>query len=681
MITSKRRKIQALVEDIRDGRILLPELQRKYVWKSPQVRDLFDSLYRDYPSGQLLIWETADIPYSRTLSVDELESGQRTPQLLLDGQQRLTSLTAILFGQDLLLRDSARPIDIAFNIYSEKFEVAGLRQKREPGWISLKHLYKNGAMNYLLELDLDNEPTETRKEIYNRITRVDNIRNYEYHINVLENLPYDEVTRIFVRVNSGGTKLNNADLTLAQMSALWRGITHEITDFQGKVSKKHPKLSLEIGILLRTMAVLLTGSARLGQMFKRESRQITVDDLQTIWKRVVIGMEQAIAFLANNCHIDRFELLPTQYVLITITTFFDHFNGVLSEKQSRGLQQWVFMALIWSRYSGSSETAVGQDVTAIKGDDPLTKMLQNIYDKSGKRPVTERELRDQRKNSPFMLMSYVIARKYKAEDWFNGVSIGPNQDLELHHIFPKAILKTKYNLRRDSRTVDQVANLAFLSKRANIKIRKTEPSDYLPQIEKSRLKAQLIPDDETLWSIETFEAFLLQRRTLIADEINQLISSFSDEPKLWVVSNAEVIESRIDAIEHNLRGVIAERLVDVHGDEAMNAIPRKIRESLDRHETKVLSANPFDADKYQDLAEKLGFSLYSQLIRIIEVNWTHFKAIFGELECFKLETGRLLAARNGLKHNRELNRSEKASAEASIIWLEDCLSQLDTGDS
>lgn len=675
MITSKSRKIQALVEDVRDGRILLPELQRKYVWKSPQVRDLFDSLYRSYPSGQLLIWETKDIPYSRTLSVDDLDSGQRMPQLLLDGQQRLTSLTAILLGQDLILRDSPRPIDIAFNIFSEKFEVSGPRQRREPGWISLKRLFTEGAMSILMETDLGDETPDFKKEVYNRINRIDNIRNYEYFINVLENLPYHEVTRIFVRVNSGGTKLNNADLALAQMSSLWRGITHELTRFQRKVSKNYPKLLLDTGIILRTMAILLTGSARLDQMFKSETRQITIEDLQHVWKRVAMGMEHSINFLSHNCLIDRFELLPTQYILITLTAFFDHFKNGLSETQTRDLQRWVYTALIWSRYSASSETAAGQDVAALKNDTPINVMLQNIYDKSGERPVSERELREQRKNSPFMMMLYVLARKNKAEDWFNGVNIGPNQDIELHHIFPKAILRTEYDLRRDSRTVDQVANLAFLSKQANLKIRKSEPSSYLPQIPPGRLRSQMVPDKQELWHLDKFEDFLFDRRTFIADEINKFLAQLSDEPKVWVTSDVQIIESRIDAIEHNLRDIIALRLADARGENAFDLVPEYIRKSLDKNENKVLATNPFDSDKYRGVNQKLGFALYSQLVNIIEKNWNLFESEFGNLEHFKIETSRLIAARNGLKHNRELNRSEKAQAEAAIIWLEDCLAQ------
>src|SRR5436853_2049563 len=100
MIRAQDQDIQSLVADIRDGKLLLPELQRRYVWKAVQVRDLFDSLYHQYPSGQLLIWETDNLPLMRTLGIDGVNSGDRRPQLLLDGQQRLTSLAAIMLGKE-----------------------------------------------------------------------------------------------------------------------------------------------------------------------------------------------------------------------------------------------------------------------------------------------------------------------------------------------------------------------------------------------------------------------------------------------------------------------------------------------------------------------------------------------------------------------------------------------------
>src|SRR5438067_6613348 len=125
MIRAQDQEVQSLVADIRDGKLLLPEMQRSYVWKATQVRDLFDSLYHEYPSGQLLVWETDDLPAvgNRKVSVDGILSKERYPQLLLDGQQRLTSLSAVMLGRPLVVRQIKRPIDIVFNVFTEKFEV------------------------------------------------------------------------------------------------------------------------------------------------------------------------------------------------------------------------------------------------------------------------------------------------------------------------------------------------------------------------------------------------------------------------------------------------------------------------------------------------------------------------------------------------------------------------------
>lgn len=104
MITAEDKEIQSLVADVRDGKLLLPEMQRSYVWDSTQVRDFFDSLYHQYPSGQLLVWETDDLPYSRAPGIAGVGSADRRPRLLLDGQQRLTSLAAVMLGKPLRVR-------------------------------------------------------------------------------------------------------------------------------------------------------------------------------------------------------------------------------------------------------------------------------------------------------------------------------------------------------------------------------------------------------------------------------------------------------------------------------------------------------------------------------------------------------------------------------------------------
>lgn len=679
MITSLDEDIQGLVADIRDGKLLLPELQRGYVWKAPQVRDLFDSLYHQYPSGQLLMWETADIPFSRAASVEGAIDDRRQPMLLLDGQQRLTSLAAIMLGRPLIVRGTQRPIDIAFNLFTEKFEVAGPRQRAEPGWISLARHFTQGPTAIMRDLKLDLSNSESDL-IHDRLMLVEKIRTYKYRVNILKSLDYEEVTHIFVRVNSGGTTLGSADLALAQISSRWRGVTQEFETYQKKVAKQD--LELDPGLLLRAMAVLLNRPTRLSQLFRGARQDVTVEELQAVWKRVKIAMDQAIAFLVENCKIDRLSLLPTKNVLIPLVAFFDRTGGHVAGDDVRELQRWVYMALIWSRYGATVETRLDQDVAALSTEQPIRGMIRNIEDTVGsRRPVTERELQDQRKNSPYMLMAYVLARYAGAEDWFNGVGLGPNQPLELHHIFPKDLLRDDYDLRVDSRIVDQVANLAFLSKRANSEITNSPPSAYLPSIEQQRLKAQYVPLDMSLWTLDRFEGFLLQRRTMLADAINQLLQSLSDKPALWSISGAATLETRIDAIEHALRDVIDARLTEAWGDSAWErCAPKPVQATVHDRIKQRVQTHPFEAGTYDSLAAKLALAQFSDYPKIIKANWSLFEEVFGKETVLDQHLRAVTDARNAFKHNREQNPTELALAEAGLLWLEDCLRFLRASD-
>lgn len=382
MIRAQDQDIQSLVADIRDGKLLLPEMQRSYVWKSTQVRDLFDSLYHEYPSGQLLVWETDDLPASvnRRVSVEGLVAEQRRPQLLLDGQQRLTSLAAVMLDRPLQVRDISRPIDIAFNVFTEKFEVVGPRQRALTGWISLAKLFTEGAMAVYRQLKLDPNAPET-DFVYERLSQLDNIKRYRYRVNVLEYLSYAEVTRIFVRTNSGGTKLGYADLALAQVSSSWQGVTEELERYRKHVEKQGVGLVLDNGLLLRAIVVILTKQSRFIRFFRGDKQEVTVDELKDAWERAKKALDQSISFLVHNCMIDRLEMLTTRSVLMPLVAFFDHYGTNISDIQFRELQRWVYMALIWSRYSGSSETAIDQDISALNTRiDAMERQLRQIVE-------------------------------------------------------------------------------------------------------------------------------------------------------------------------------------------------------------------------------------------------------------------------------------------------------------
>ncbi len=332
------------------------------------------------------------------------------------------------------------------------------------------------------------------------------------------------------------------------------------------------------------------------------------------------------------------------------------------------------MALIWNRYSGSSETNADQDVAALKSDTPIENMIQNLEDKVGRnRPVTERELRDQRKNSPFMLLSYVLTRKSSAQDWFSGVLIHGHESLEVHYIFPKDLLRENYDLRAQSFLVDQVANLAFLAKRADAKTRSQSPDQYLPKIQEHRLKAQNIPLDKNLWKMQQFEDFMRIRREMLATGINQMLASLAGKPALWVTGQEEQLENRISSIEVILRFLVAARLEEAFHDEAWQHIPPIIQNNLEQRITAYLAKHPNRAKILELFDAKLDFCQFSDYVKIITSNWTYFQGDFGNLKIFEDHVKNVTDLRNAFSHNRSVTSSDLAVGEGGLLWLEECL--------
>lgn len=672
-ISAHDRQIQLLVNDVKDSHLQLPELQRKYVWKSTQVRDFFDSLYHQYPTGELLVWETDDLPHARELSAQGIGVKQRRPQLLLDGQQRLTSLYAVMTGQPLEVRDRTRKVDIVFNVNTEKFDVATAAHHAQNGWVSVTHLFKQGLLPTFNELKLDYNSPEAQNALEN-LSRLDAVKNYQYRVTVLEGLTYNEVTDIFMRINSGGTRLSNADLTLAQISSRWRGMSSELEQFQRKA--KSLGWELDESILLRVLSAIATEQATLSQFFKSgRDKDLTEEKLRQAWERAKPAIAQAIHFIKQNCLIDRPNMLPTSYVLVPLAVFFDrHRNGVTHE-QARDLQRWLYMALIWVRYSTSSETNLDQDITALGKDEPIKRMIQNIEDKVGAgRLVTERELQDELSNSPFMVMAYVLARRNHANDWFNGVGIGADQDLEYHHIFPKALLTQRYPDRAQNRMVNQVANLAFLSQRANARISASAPDGYLSTIQTSWLQAQYVPTDPALWTLDRYEDFVFERRKAIASAINDLLASLTDVPAPILSDLTRQLEARLGAVEQSLRDLIESRLYANWGASAWKrCVPSDIQRKVDERIQLRIKRNPFEQDAYDTFAAKLAQCQFSDYSVIIRSNWALFEDVFSDKAAFDRQFVALQEARNATAHHREMNEGEQHLALGSLYWVERCL--------
>jgi hypothetical protein len=212
--------------------------------------------------------------------------------------------------------------------------------------------------------------------------------------------------------------------------------------------------------------------------------------------------------------------------------YFSKKRGRLSEAEARGLLFWFLEATIHGRFTGSPETKIDQDLRAIAGRRPLDDMIGNLRREIARLDITPEMIEGKYQRHPFVPLVFVIFRRNNAKDWFTGTvlsstNVGPEHQLELHHIFPRVVLKRAGEY--DSHEIDDLANIAFLSQKANRTILKSPPNEYLPGVEQERLQAQLVPLDKDLWSIDRFRDFLVKRRNLLTEAINGYLRELGQE--------------------------------------------------------------------------------------------------------------------------------------------------------
>lgn len=556
--------VEELVGMIERGELRLPEMQRQYVWRSTRVRDLLDSLYRGYPSGAILLWETDEAVPLQEFAVTQQNNPYQSTRLLLDGQQRLTSLSAVIRGEPVKVRGRQRPIDLLFNLehpdamisvtevnedanddedlaedqtdasedellkrFNEMtFVVATKKLEQLPHWVKVSEVFKTDSDAPFLKGAGVNGFDDLRYEKYSqRLARLRGIRKYTYRMDVLErSLSYDEVTEIFVRVNSLGAKLRSSDLALAQITAKWKHSLQTFFDFQAECAKLG--FDLELGIHLKNLVAFATGQSR----FKTVA-SLSLPTLQTAWNESGEGMRFAINFLKSNVGIDSPALLASPFLVIVLS-YFGHLRGyTVSAEEAALLRDWTLIANAKGRFSrGSSETILDQDLSALKKGGTVKDLLDRLRQQVGRLDITPEELEGRNQRSALFKTMFLAFRADGAKDWVSNLTIaldhsGAQHRLQFHHIFPKAVL-SKAGLT--SREADDIANLAFIGGKTNRAISDKAPSQYLPPlIEKNgkSVESQAIPLNPNLFEVPNYKTFLVERRMLIAKRLNEFLSN------------------------------------------------------------------------------------------------------------------------------------------------------------
>lgn len=552
-------KISKLLDAIKDKEIVVPEFQREYVWSLEQAKELMTSLFLEYPTGSILVWETNNPPEIKNDAVNREKMGWIS--VLLDGQQRLTTLYLLLKGEippyyteSDITHD---PRHLYFNLKTAEF---GYYQKQKmsesPFWKSVVSCFndKFDAFTLVENLHLDNadEKLKVGSEVNTNLVRLRAIADNDYFVqSVPRGLDIDSAIDIFDRVNSMGTKLTDAELVLTHIAGRWpqarRVMKEKIEDYQKS------GFYFDLDLLTRCLVVLTIKSALFKKMTDEVYQSKTGEDYKESWNKLVKILDYLIPILKQSAYISSTKDMSTNNVLVPLVAYLSKNGGSFEPALKNQFLYWMFLALIWGRYSGQTDQRLDKDVyLAINSSQPVIDLINEIEDQRGRIEIKPSDLEGRGSGHPLHRMLYILTRYNKATDWANGGSLqdtmGDYYSIQSHHVFPQAVLyKNGYNSENhlDKQRVNEIANRAFITRDANFSFSDTKPVDYLKEVMAKypdALKQQMIPTETSLWEVEKYEDFLTARRKMLADALNNFLEDLKGKEPEEVIDYEGIIK-------------------------------------------------------------------------------------------------------------------------------------------
>lgn len=555
------------------GDIGLPDIQRPFVWSNAKVRDLFDSMYKGFPVGYLLFWENAGVEGAKQIGTGDKQH-KVANRLIVDGQQRLTSLYAVFRGKKVLDDDyRERQIEIAFRPRDHRFDVADAAIRRDPEWIAnISELWTSGKSSYqmvkgfLSSLQEKVELTDTEEEqISHSLDRLFDLQKFPFTaMEIASSVDEEQVADIFVRINSEGVKLNQANFILTLLSVFWEKGRTDLESFC-RASRNAPSpgepaspfnhfIESDPGQLLRVSVALGFGRGRLKSVYlvlrgkdpetgefspqRRDEQFAKLAEAQehvlnlTNWHQFLSALVGA-GFRSG-------EMISSQAALLYAYAFYlwgrVRFK-IPEHKLPKAIGRWFFFASLNGRYTTSPETVMDADLNRIKNlktgdefleilDGLIASELTNDFwaitlpadlaTSSARNPQLFAFIASQNRLGANVLFSHK-----KIADLIDPALRTKKKPLERHHLFPRAWLEE--NVTSEQTEINQMANYALLEWPENIDIGMTPPTQYVPEI-RERFAGQEALWTKTLadhalpenWENMTYQIFLDARRKLMA---------------------------------------------------------------------------------------------------------------------------------------------------------------------
>ena len=525
--------VNTLLGYVKDGTIAIPEIQRPFVWDSTKVRDLIDSLYKGYPVGYIITWKSPDV---------KLKDGSKSEgkQILIDGQQRITALTAALLGHQVLNSNYKKVrIKIAFNISTEEFQTLNPAIEAQKEWIpDISEFMKDGNINtWEFVTNYSKEYNIEPNVVNERINRLIQIKNISIgRIELGSALDIDTVTEIFIRINSAGVVLSQTDFAMSKISVNEKYGGNEIrktidyfchfaknpTDFENVKNNDLEFASKDIfnkiswikdkseeiyqPSYVDVLRVAFTYKFRRGKLQDLvsllsgrdfETREYRDDVVESSYNTLRNGIHDFI----NQSNFERYimilksagairdDLIRSQNVvnfgyILYLTLKEKNVRADLIEKYVR---RWVVMSILTQRYTSSPESAFDYDIRRFNNgediltiiDDEIDRQLNETYWSD----ILVERLNTSVASSPYW-KTFLMAQIKHGDRGFLSKDITVKALIEnrgdIHHIFPKNYLQKNGHDNRGE--YNQIANFAMLQTEVNIQISDRAPVDYMKLI-------------------------------------------------------------------------------------------------------------------------------------------------------------------------------------------------------
>lgn len=538
-------KISQIIDKIDEKQLFVPAFQREYVWKRQNAKDLISSLIQDYPTGTMLTWETNNPPELK--GDHKYDERQGAVKLILDGQQRITTLYLLMTGEIPPYYKAHEILVDIRNLYVNVETLAleyykAKSMENDPLWVNLTDIFK-GKVRYRdviddLEEKQGGERLSREREdvIDDNFRAIEKIKDRDFQEQIIPpRASIKEAIDIFYIVNASGVNLTDAELALAQISGYWPE-AREVFKAKLVEMEKHGfvfKLDFIIYVLL---GILHNMGSKMEKLHGAENK----DKIKEAWVKLDKEvLDYVMNIMKSQAYIDHTNEINSVYALVPIIVYVYNKNGLkLSQEEIKKAVKWFYYSQIRQRYISQLPQKLDKDVGIVaKETNPFDKLLKIIE--------LERPLEISKdefvgvgvSHALWGLMRFYFKSK-GAVCLSTGINIrknmGKKYELEWDHIFPYSLLRDNgysKNNRLKYSYAQEITNRAVLTQIANRKKSNNMAEEFLSDVvvnNPKALKMQCIPEDRELWKLENFELFLEKRRILLADELNKFLEGITE---------------------------------------------------------------------------------------------------------------------------------------------------------